>query len=420
MNTRTRILALLPILLVIAPVASAAVSGGTYPNPPNFYITSTMVNLCKGTVNYIPLTLTNTGVVSLGSTNPNGPSLQSVEATIANTKDLFAIENSTAQVGTVNPANSVTFTVPVFVAGNASSVVSAGFNINYYFDSIYTNSQIMNLTFGVQSCPMPLSVRLSPSSLVSGKEENIYVNFTNTGGSPLSLLSTEFSIPSADGTVLSAQPLQIRSVAPHSSVSANVSVFVYRNASQTFPMNYSTEFFLNNSLKQIDYSTVVLSSGIIGLTPSSETVSPTAPAPGGIFSISFVLTNIGTSGASAVTATALAPEGFTSFGASSAFIGDIAADSQAPVTLTLQGSNSTKPGKYVIPVRINYLNALRQSENITTNVTVTIGYSSLNSTSGAGTYTRRSGGSGVLTLLLIIAVVVLAYLYYKERRRRSR
>jgi hypothetical protein len=421
MNTKTRALVLLMTLLMVAPVASAAVSGGTYPNPPNFYITSTMVNLCKGTINYIPLTLTNTGVVGLGGMNPNGPSLQSVEATIANTKNLFAIANSTAQVGTINAANSVTFTVPVFVAANASSVVSAGFDINYYFDSIYTNSQALNLTFGVHSCPMPLSITVSPSTLVSGETENIYLNFTNSGNVTLNSITAKFSIPATDGTVLVSQPMQIASIAPRSSVLTKASIFVYRNATQTFPVNYTIEYFDNNNLEQIDSSSVVLSGGIISLTPSSETVAPTNPSPGGIFSISMVLTNIGTAGASAVSATALTPEGFTSFGSSTTFVGDIAPDSQAPVTLTLQGLNSTKPGQYTIPVRISYLNSLRQNQSITTNVPVTVGYSSSNTTrTGGKAYTKGNGGSGLLVLLLIIAVAVLAYLYYNERKRRSK
>ncbi|MFI5412772.1 MAG: hypothetical protein ACHQX1_02680 [Candidatus Micrarchaeales archaeon] len=421
MKTNTKIILLLSLLFSAALPASAfaAVSGGTFPNPPNFYVDSQVPTLCAGLMNIIPINVVNTGVVSVGGPQA-GPSLQSVQLSVSNTKYLYSGRNaSTVAIGGVPAGSSAIGYLPVFVAANASSIVSLGLNVNYYFDSLYTNSAAFNLTFETRMCPMPLSVTLSPQVLTSGNIENVSVNITNTANVPLNIITVHFSLPSVDGTWLSP-PLQINSLAPMSTVNFNESIFVYRNATQSFPLNISANYYINNSIGQIFNSDKILTTGLIGLTPTTFTISPQTPSPDSIFSISFVLTNIGTTGASAVTVTALPPSGFSAFGSQSVFVGDISPDTQTPVTLTLQSSNSLNPGTYKIPIQINYLNGLRQNQSLDSSATVVIVPAQTNSTLSNARYSTSGGGSGGLVIILVIVVIVLGYLYYKERKRRSK
>ena len=138
---------------------------------------------------------------------------------------------------------------------------------------------------------------------------------------------------------------------------------------------------------------------------------------GSIFSISFVLTDIGTSGASAASAYVLMPQGFGSYRTNPVYIGDIGADTQSPVTVTLISGSNLKPGVYNIPIRINYLNGLRQNQTSMMNVSVNITKPSPNASVTGRPQQARSSGGGLLTIILFIALVAVAWLYYQERKK---
>jgi uncharacterized repeat protein (TIGR01451 family) len=199
-------------------------------------------------------------------------------------------------------------------------------------------------------------------------------------------------------------------------------VYVSVNATQFFPLNITANFYNGSSLEQVSKNLLLLSSGVISLTPSSLALSPQTPSPGSILSISFVLTNLGTVGASTVTVTALPPKGFVPFGSNSVFVGSIAAGGQTPVTLTFTVSNRTANGNYRIPVEISYLNSLRSNMSTWFNVSVSVAASSAFNTSQA--IASRSGYSGsrvsfsFLTIILVIIIIVLLVLFIRERRKR--
>jgi FtsH-binding integral membrane protein len=185
-------------------------------------------------------------------------------------------------------------------------------------------------------------------------------------------------------------------------------------------MNFSISLYNGTQIEQIAYNPIVLSSGIINITPSSVTISPQKPTAGGIFSISLVLTDVGTAGASTVTVAPLPTAGFEPYGSNSTFVGDMQADVQTPVTLTLTSLTSLKAGNYVIPVRINYLNNLRQNLSTTVEVPVAIGgsASTFNALSAAARQYGSSRGSASLILMVALAIVAVVFilLFLRERK----
>jgi hypothetical protein len=279
------------------------------------------------------------------------------------------------------------------------------------------------MSFGVQSCPSQLLVKIPSTELISGVIQNTSIDLFNNGITTLRNISVYVSIPQTDGAVLTMQPTQINEIPAKGSVYVKESTYILRNASQTFPVNITVNYYNNSVLGQVSNQQMFLSSGIIDISPSSITVSPETPSPGSIFSASFVLTDVGTASASAVSATALPKSGISPFGSNTTFIGDMAIDSQTPVTLTLQASKTLAYGNYTIPVMITYLNALRQ--NMSTMIYIPIKIASNTSVSigaayaGKGTPTGRHGG-GIFVLLLIILVIVLAVLLYRERKARHK
>jgi hypothetical protein len=414
MKIQVSLIGFLLLVAVIAPVfAFAGTSGPSpIPPPPNFQVSTNTITLCKGTINTVPITIKT----------PNGAALmQDVQLSLLNSRYAYTVGNGSVSAINVSANAPVTVPLSVFVSLNSTSLVDAGIAINYQYETFYTDSEVRNISFGIETCPSTLSTAVSPDVLTSGRIQNITFNFTNTGNSELNDLSIHAALPTMDGTFLGIQPVQIRSIAPKSTVDLNETVFVYSNATQSFPINISISMYNGSSFEQVAPTPIVLSRGIINITPSSTTLSPTVPTSGSVFSISFVLTNVGTTKASAVTATALPPKGISSYGSPSVFVGDMQVDSQTPVTVTLTSQQSLASGNYVVPVKINYLNNLRQNLSTTIDVPVDIQAFSANAfvIGTTGQVRTKQGSGGLLILILIIVVIIVAVLFLMERKKHN-
>jgi hypothetical protein len=403
------------MLFAAVPLAFATLSGPSpIPNPPAFSVTSTITNLCRGLVNHIPIIVTNQ--------NSNiGATMQNVQLGISNGKGLYAAGNGTINTANISVGHSAVIIIPVFVAANASTFISTGIGINYYFDTLYSDSEVRNVSFSTETCSMPLSVSVSPKLLTAGVIQNLQLNLTNIGSGPLTAVAVKVGVPSQDGAMLTSQPLQLSDVAGNSTSTLNEVIFVSKNASESMPLNITASFYNGTNLEQLSESVSVLASGIVNLTPSGFTVSPSVPTPQSTFSISFILTDTGTTGASAMTITPLPPAGFTVYGANSVFVGDLAVDTQTPVTVSFFTGNNLKAGSYNIPIRVNYLNSLRQNITYWANTSVILGASTFNSTAIQRFRSSSGGGSsGLLIIILLVIIVVLGYFLYKERKRRPK
>ncbi len=412
-----RIINVLLLLFTAMPLVFAGVSGpAPIPSPPNWAVTTNATSVCRGQVNYIPVTVTDRGSpYQQGASNLSGATMQSVQLGVANSKSIYSI--STVNLGSIKPGYSASANVPMLITGNASSIISPQITLNYFYYSLYSDSETSNITFSTQVCASPLSVEVSPQVVTAGSIQNITINVTNNGKVPLNSISIHFSIPASGGAWLSQQPIQIASLAAGNTILLRKNVFIANNQTdQSVPMNVSVIFYNGTRINQIYQNLVVLAGGLITLSPSSFTISPATPNPDGIFSVSFILTNTGTSGASAVSVTALPPKGFSSFGSNTVFVGSVSADSQTPVTLSMSASNSIAPGTYKIPIRVNYLNNLRYNLSIWANSTVMIVPSTFNS-SQALRARSSSSGSGIITLILFILMVAFGWLYYTERKK---
>jgi hypothetical protein len=425
--TRIQSLILLLFAAVVIPSLVFATTTGPspVPNPPAFQVSTNAITLCKGVVNNVPLLVQN-----LGKSN-GSITMESVQLGLASSKIIVEVANGSTSLLTLPPNTVVDLNMPIFVSLNASSLISAGVTVNFNYLNYYSDSEVRNVSFGAESCPSQLNVSLSQKVITSGKISNVTFNLNNTGATQLNDVSFSAKLPTQDGEVLSTQPILVGSIPAFGSTTVRESLFVNSNASETFPVNLSISLYNGTSFEQLAPSIAALSSGIINMSATGITLSPSAPTPGSIFSISFILTDLGTVGASAVTATVTPPAGLTVFGSNSVFIGNMQVDSQTPVTLTLSASSSA--GNYTVPIMITYLNNLRQQETARISVPVDIASGALSSngisstggrtyTSANGTtvYQKRSAGGGILILILLIAVIVLAVLLFRERKKHTK
>lgn len=422
-----RILFLLLFSVAAIPMVFAGLSGPTpIPNPPNFYINSSVAVLCKGQAAEVPVTVTNAGTVvpSPGSLmNMTGIPMQDIALSLSDSKYSSTLGNSTVYIDKLVPHSSQTVYFPVFVNANASLFISSSVSISYYYYGYYSDVETRNLTFETESCPNALSINSMPAVLNAGYSQHVIIRLTNLANYSLSSGSVSVSMPSSDGAILGNKTFSDLLIAPHSSISINETVFVSRNASSIVPVNVSAEFSAQGTPMQVLQTLPMLSSSGINMTSSSFTVSPTQPTPGSVFSVSFILTNTGLAPASAVTAVELPLKGISAFGQNSVFIGDIGADSQTPVTMSFIAGNVLKPGKYQIPIMIKYLNSLRQQQVSWANYTLEINKSQ-NSSAFAGASSFRARGSSAagagariaIDAILAIIAIAFAVLFFRERK----
>jgi hypothetical protein len=412
MNIPRTFLIIAALLAVAAPFAFGGLSGpAPIPNPPGWSLTPLATTLCSGQVNYIPINVTNKG----------GPQMEDIQLSIVSTKDLYPAGNGTANVGNLNSSDSRIAYLPVFVSANVSSFISTGIGLSYYYYfNTYQDTEVRNATFTAEKCAQQLSVGVSRQIVTAGMIENMTINITNSGPTAVNSILVKFLLPSQQGTWLSNQPLQIASIPPKTTIRVNQSVYISRNASLSVPLNITASYYNGTTLNQVFDSIPLLTSGVINLTTSSFTVSPSEPAAGSIFSISFVLTDVGTSGATDLTVAPLPPKGFTTFGSNSVFVGSISTDSQTPVTVSLVSNALLKSGTYTIPIRVNYLNGLRQNLTTFVNESITLAPASFNATK----FVSRTGAHGsasslIFDALLAVIIIALLFLYIKERKKRG-
>ncbi len=407
------------IMLVAAmPVLVYAATSGPspIPPPPAWQLSTTATTLCRGVENNVPVLVTNPGVVNMTS----------LQLGIVASRSIYTVGNGTVNRATVPANGSSTIYLPIYVSLNTSNLVSVGITVNYNYYTLYSDSEVRNVSFSVETCPPPLLIQTN-QIITSGEIENITLNLTNVANTTLSSISLQMSIPSSDAAILTRQPIDVGSLAPGASTTVSERTFVFGSAAQTFPINVSAQLYDRSSPVQILDTFPTLSTGTINMTASSITYSPTTPAAGAIFSVSMILTDTGTAGASAVTVTPLPPNGISVYGSNSVFVGDMSVDSQVPFTVTLVANASVR-GTYYVPMVVSYINSIRQTINTTIEVPVAFaGAPSVvraNGTSGyatgnypSGHYTAIRGGSGLLEIMaaIVIAAALVAILLVKRK-----
>src|SRR5271157_4937951 len=140
---KTKNMMWLLMLVAIAQIASFACADST-PPPPNFYVSSSMTTLCKGQVNYVAVTVADKGTppyLNIGAPDLNGPAMEDVRLSVSNNRGMYSVMNSSVTIGNINAENESMVYLPVFIAANSSSIVSLGISVNYYYYTLYSDSE---------------------------------------------------------------------------------------------------------------------------------------------------------------------------------------------------------------------------------------------------------------------------------------
>lgn len=275
-----------------------------------------------------------------------------------------------------------------------------------------TLSFLLNSQFGLS----PLSLSVQPSTLTSGKVNNLTLAISNTGSYQITRLTATFSFPGAQINWLQPDIFQAQAIPPGQNATVQARVYAPPLSTTTTTLQVSLKYYDNNNVLNTETRSLgLLARGAVQLTLVDLSTVPQNPTPGQIFSATATVTNIGTITASAVTATADVPAGLRIFGSKSVFVGDMQVNTPTTFTISFFVENETRPGNYQIPVQLTYLDNLRSqlSAGLTVAVQVTG-----NPTSAPATQRQRTLGFPFTleVLAAIVAVITLIVGYYIGKR----
>ncbi len=373
--------------------------------------------LSPGKVNTVNLDVTNKGT---------GPASQlQFSATLLG----GSILSQVGKIQFVAADSAVMTSVDIFVPqSSAGQPLSLSLGMSFY-DS-YGNPRIVATSVGlfVQSSAIslsPLTIGVAPRALLAGQLNNMTIEVVNTGSQALNNLSVSFSSSSTGLTWISPTLLQLTLLTPGQNVSAPASVYVNAAAPDSSTLQLNIKYFdTNNNLNQETRNFGLLTKGVVDLLLQDASTIPQQPSVGQIFSITGTITNIGTTAANGLEVTPQLGEGFTIFGSQSVFVGDVAVNTPTTFTVTLSASAPVGPGSYMIPLRLTYLDNLRETISSVVTVPVSIVAASNSTTTGSGGGTsgqgRASGGSFGLVIPAIVGVIALVAGFLVARRRYSR
>lgn len=301
------------------------------------------------------------------------------------------------------------------------STASMSITLTYYDQTGALRSESRSIYLIISTPPLmsPIDIEMEPQILVAGKINNATIYIKNKGSQALDNLAISLSTVGGLISLIGRTNIQIQRLPAGSSIEIPLQIYVPPAASPSATIQTDLKYYIEGSLFQETRSIGVVSRGIIDLKVTDFAVIPERPSPGQIFSITVTLTNQGTITASAVTATPLQTQDIRIFGSRSVFIGDMQINSPSTFTITLITSNTTRPGRYEVPIQISYYDNLRTMYTINISIPIIIG--GFQQTTTRTPAQEQGPGFGFinaqLIYYLVIAVASFVIGIYAGRRR---
>jgi hypothetical protein len=379
----------------------------------NLELTPSANDLTAGSVTTVIFTLRNTGSGAADNITISAAPSQ-----------LLSVLNLPPRIVSLASSSQTSFPLQLF-AGSAAAGSALGIEFTVTYQDSYGNTKTFTQNVGFyspsfgQQANSPLSITVQPNVLLVGETNNLAIFIKNTGNSTLGSLIVSFSSPSGTFTWLNPNQAQVASLAPGANFTVKGSLFDPVQAPASTTLQLSVTYYQGKVQVLETRSIGLLSRGAIDVSLTSLTILPQSATAGNVVSLTLTLTNIGVISAAGVTASFVFPQGFKVVGSSSDFIGAMLVDSPSTITVSALVANGTAPGSYTIPVKLTYVDNLRNQLSQNLSVTVTVVSAAQ---AGKGT-TQQSGssngiGAGLIPdIAIVAAVVIVAFLVVRRMRR---
>ena len=382
-----------------------------------FSINATSHGLLAGAVNNLTIKLTNTGSGYAYDIKPSITSSSSLNPV-----------GEPGEAASLAPNATAYLTIPIYVSpGAAGQSISAQLDLAY--SNAYGDNGSLQTTLDLYGVSPASQVSLTSQydDVEEGVPQNTSIVVSNSGSSPITNVTIQLT-PESPMTIIGSDGyFSFPYIAAHSNVSMPVNLYVTSSSSTVATLSAQIDYVFDGQAESGARDLSFLTPGDINITETSTTLLPAAPTPGGIFSVTGTLLNSGTTSASALSISTSGANGISVLGSNSTFIGTVGVDSPTSFTVSFEASRDVKPGTYMVPLDIEYLNNLNQKQSKLIEVPVEIASSSANSTFVTGnssfvkgSFKRKNSDSGILAIVAIVIVVaVIAVAYMKIFRKRS-
>jgi hypothetical protein len=379
------------------------------PEPLPFYVSVDGSMIPLGGVSNLSIVLTNTGNQSVYS-----PTLS-----ITAPPTLLVLSNSTyyADGLTLPPSQSLTYRVSLGSEPNAyQGAYQVEVGVSYYTPSGLLISGNLPVAVEVYSPLSPLVVQEDNVDVWVGSVSNITFSVVNRGQQPVYNVEYTISLPSSSGlAALTTTGSVADELAPNQSASLNVEVAAGPSVGEGA---YTAQLSLTYQEESGETATQLFEPGFIVVGRVNMIVQglQVATTPGSL-TVTGTLINEGNANANYlyVYATLYTQQGVMSN--TSTYVGQVAADSPTPFSLTLNYTGH--PTKAVLGVSLSYINDYGQAFIVSQpNTSV-----DLPPTFTPPTVATESGSTpsviGPLLILVIVGVAVVVLVIYVRRARTS-
>lgn len=348
---------------------------------------------------------------------------------VADNLEVASINSNSASVelekerslGELEPGNKVIVPLRLFVpTGMSGKIMSLNIDVGCLGprNVAYSFSETLQLPVKPSNPAPPLALSLDPNEVTIGKSNKVHIDLFNTGDRRLSEIRLTLS-PDNILKIFGSTNLYLDTLGPKDHLRIETEVYVPSTAITPTASLAVTVTYLDDDLWMTYTESSLLSvllRGLIEITMTDVAVIPSAPHPGGPFSITITITNLGTTTAYAGYAIPVLEDlPLKTFGPKSVYIGNIELNLPTTFTINLQLENTTE-SKIALPVTLRYMDNLRSTYNITFSIPINVGSQTSPPSQTPGTGGYLATGNLVIGAIAIVAVVAAVIIIVRRRR----
>jgi len=324
-------------------------------------------------------------------------------------------------LGDLEPGSKVAVPLNISVAtGMKGQVLPITVEVSYLGPGnvFYESSQSLQVPVKSTALMPPLTLDVDSEELSIGESTIVRIDLENAGDHNLSEIKLTLS-PDNTLKILGSTVFYIDTLLPSENRNIEIEIYVpTTTAPPTASLTTAITYFDEGtwSSRSETQSINMLLRGSIEMSLTDFAIIPNTPRAENPFSITFTVTNTGTSKAYAASAVPYLEElPVSTFGPKSVYIGDIGINLPTTFTLNLQLEGTTETS-IVLPVTLSYMDNLRSLQNVTFSISVTI-----DQTSEPPQPSNRGGQATLLGLPILvwaamaIVVIAAAILWYRKR-----
>lgn len=372
-------------------------------------------------------------------------------------------------IGAIQPNETRSIALNVYTGPvNTRQIIGLSISITYlnpYTNNILTDTCTLSINVIPDISRQQIQIISSSNVLIAGSVNNISLRIINPNQYDVTGLVLTISPPSSGNIILmSSDVYTIDDISPESFVEVSVPIYLPSSvSSNTISLSVSATYFDGVAISTVSKNFVFLIAMPPNVVVTSYTVMPQTITPGGMFSVTLSLSNVGAGTAYNVSVSVRESRLYTPIMGQQIFVGDMSKGASTTISFSFRASNElanlvNMTNITTFTQRFNFTRTFTRTFNFTppftsnisrgfisplempmTQIVIMISYSdnigksyissiTIPLTINISTTTRTETHTSILTILsspiisiasavAIVIVIVALYIFYRRRKR---